>query len=246
VRGVIDVYYSIMDFHGNDESFYLGRTPLTETTRGVIQEEEADPEATPVADGGVLDTAFPYDHSNPENAVPIPDSVDTACAAELAPMLCYYGTPFNFNDDIFDDQPRSVHVLEIDSDDSETTGVREVEAIERNESTTWSNGELVDRKRWIEYDNEALSPEVVDDGSPAFRDANYVIGYTNFQTMLHKYVHLGLSAADTGAGALRDILERLDGWPLFDPVAYPVSSVNSYPASSVLTYPSEFAQSASQ
>jgi hypothetical protein len=223
-------YHSIMEFESADPLF-LGQIPLTQANGGVAHDTAAGSDTdTLLGDDGTV--PFPWgdaDHS----AIPLPGTVDATDPFQIAPMAGFYQRPLTPPMDALPGRPETVHVYA--TDPAETVEATAIDGIEYREETTDSSDDDGRMKltRWYDWDNDVAPPDAVAESPPAFPDVTHLVGFVDGQDMYDPYTHLGRSAASTNPAAIRDVLSRLDGVPLWSPRAHPISDYQTFDADDV-------------
>jgi hypothetical protein len=222
------LYHSLLHSKTHSETYFLGKIPLEPCPTGGVQ-TDTPRNPSRVGENGTVEAPW----NDPDNStVDLPDAVDTADPFQLAPMASHCNRPIP-HPSTFESQYETAHVFETTIEPE--TEIQDIDAVEYREKVveSFDDGTCKKMDRWYEWDDTAVEPSVVSDDSPDLSETTYLIGFHDGQDMHDAYTHLGVSAADTAPGAIRDVLGRISGIPLWRPKAYRVKEHQKFPASDV-------------
>lgn len=222
------LYHSLLRSEQHSDAHFLGKIPLEPCPSGGVQ-TDVPQNSRRVGENGTVEAPW----NDPDNStVHLPDAVDTTDPFQLAPMASHCNRPIP-HPSTFESQYETAHVFETAIEPE--TEIQDIDAVEYRESVIESseNGKLKKMDRWYEWDDTVVDPSVVADSPPEHSETTYLVGFHDGQDMHDPYTHLGVSAADTAPGAIRDVLDRISGIPLWRPKAYRVKEHREYPASDV-------------
>ncbi|MHC3381664.1 hypothetical protein [Haloarcula sp. H-GB5] len=225
------MYYSIMTFDDNVAPAYLGKIPLVQADDGIRSVQRTGDKGRLVGENRTVEF-----HWGDRNAceVPLPSTVDSTDPFQLAPMASYYGRPCGPRSEFIKHGPDTVYVYKIESDSDETVSAADLDCIDYRESTDDTDNPHPKKvERWYEWDDNEVPPREDLRGYPNFDDASHVIGFVDGQDMFDPYTHLGVSTAEDGAQAIRNVLDRLDSVPLWSPQATPIKDIRAFNATCV-------------
>lgn len=223
------LYHSLLSA-GRSDTAFLGKIPLEPCPSGGVQTDvPRDPSR--VAEGGTVKAPW-FDPD--DEIVELPKGVDTTDPAQVAPMAGYCNRPVPHPSTV-ENHYETANVFQTPLEPE--VELQDVDAVEYKEEVVekTDDGKWQELGRWHEWDDATVAPDVVADEPPELGDATYLIGFHDGQDMHDPYTHLGVSAVDTPAGALRDVLARIEGTPLWRPKAYRVEAHQSFPAGDVFT-----------
>lgn len=229
------LYHCLLDTDSEKPPLFLGKVPLKKSD-GCVR-PDLHREKAPIGDDGTVPAPW---KEGKETGVEVPTTVDTSDPFQLAPMVSFWRRPIPALEEIVVGNPQTVHVYQTEKNETQST--RSIEGYEYKEDSGATSGKI---KRWQEWDDSEISPSVVADEAPNFADVTHLVGFSDGQDMHDPYTHLGCSATDTAAGALRDVLERISGVPLWKSKAYRVTGSQSFPAADVLASVTESGEIAS-